>query len=70
MWVIVHEKIVEMEFMILKALILLHSEVSSDGATDDSINVFVYIHLQIPGTFQIRWNPLGHLKSYNPFSIL
>lgn len=52
-----HEEIVEMEFMILRALILLGSEVFSDGAIEDNISSFVYIYLQTPDTFQIKRNP-------------
>ena len=39
-----HLEIVEVKIMILKALTLLVFEVVSDGATDDNINSFVYIH--------------------------
>lgn len=39
-----HLEIVEVKIMILKALTLLVFEVVSDGATDDNINFFVYIH--------------------------
>lgn len=52
-----YEEVVEMEFVILRALILLGSEMSSEGTTDDNINFFVYIPLQPPDTFQIKWNP-------------
>lgn len=54
MWVFVYEEVVEMEFVILRALILLGSEMSSEGTTDDNINFFVYIPLQPPDTFQIK----------------
>ena len=36
-----HEEVVEMKFMILSPLILLGSEMSSEGATDDNINFLI-----------------------------
>lgn len=62
MWVFVHEEVVEMKFMILIALMLLGSEMSSEAATDDNINFFVYIPLQTPDTLQIKWNPFVALE--------
>lgn len=41
--------------MILRALILLVF-LNVLSATDDNIDIFVYIHFQTPDTFQIRWN--------------
>ena len=39
-----HLEIIEIKIMILRTLTLLVFEVVSDGATDDNINFFVYIH--------------------------
>lgn len=54
-------EIIEMEIMILRSLILLVFEVFSDGATKTTLN-FVYIHLQTPDIFQIRWTSSDTLE--------
>lgn len=62
MWVSVYEEVVGMEFVILRAWILLGSEMSSERTADGNINFFVYIPLQPPDTFQIKRNPFAALE--------